>query len=130
MITRRQAIVLSLTFSMFAAAPAWSASALKTLDPDNDGTVDLTEAKNAASKLFDRLDRDKDGTLDARELRGRLNARDFAAANPDKDGTIDKNEYLAVVEQRFKAANPDNDGTLDAKELASPAGKALLRLLK
>ena len=53
-----------------------------------------------------------------------------SAADPDKDGTIDKNEYLSVVEQRFKAADPDNDGTVDAKELASPAGKALGRLLQ
>jgi hypothetical protein len=35
-----------------------------------------------------------------------------------------------VVEQRFAAADPDHDGTLDAKELRSPAGQALLRLLK
>jgi Ca2+-binding EF-hand superfamily protein len=80
--------------------------------------------------LFDRLDRDHDGTLDTRELRGRLNAKAIVAADPDKDGTIDKNEYLSVVEQRFKAADPDNDGTVDAKELASPAGKALRRLLQ
>jgi EF-hand domain/EF-hand domain pair len=69
-------------------------------------------------KLFDKLDRDHDGTLDRRELRGRLNAKDFAAADPDNDGTLDKNEFLALVEKRFKAADPDNDGTIDAKETA------------
>jgi hypothetical protein len=42
-----------------AAAPA---DILRTLDPDRDGTVDLNEAKTAASALFDRLDRDHDGT--------------------------------------------------------------------
>jgi Ca2+-binding EF-hand superfamily protein len=112
--------------------PAWSASpgVLKSLDPDNDGTVDLNEAKAAAARVFDRLDRDKDGTLDKRELRGRVRANDLAVADPDKDGTLDRNEYLAVVEARFKAANLDNDGTLDAKELRSRAGRALLRLLQ
>jgi hypothetical protein len=40
---------------------------LQTLDPDKDGTVDLAEAKDAASKLFDKLDRDHDDTLDKRE---------------------------------------------------------------
>jgi Ca2+-binding EF-hand superfamily protein len=111
--------------------PAFAApsSALKALDPDKDGTVDLAEAKAAASNLFDQLDHDKDATLDRRELRGRVTAKEFAAADPDKDGTLDKNEYSAVVEQRFKAADPDNDGTLDGKELKSPAGRALLRLL-
>jgi Ca2+-binding EF-hand superfamily protein len=103
---------------------------VRMLDTDNDGTVDLAEAKKAASALFDRLDRDHDGTLDSRELAGRLSAREFAAADPDHDGTLTKDEYLAVVEQRFNAANPDRDGTLDAKELNSRAGKALLRLLR
>jgi EF hand len=115
---------------LIATAPAWSQSLLKTLDPDNDGTVDLAEAKSAASNLFDKLDRDHDGTLDRRELGGRLNTKDFAAADPDKDGTLDKNEFLALVEQRFKAADPDNDGTIDAKELKSATGRSLARLLK
>jgi Ca2+-binding EF-hand superfamily protein len=79
---------------------------------------------------FDRLERDHDGTLDARELKGRLSAKELAAADPDHDGTLTKDEYLALVEQRFKAADPDNDGTLDAKEFRSPAGRELLRLMK
>ena len=70
------------------------------------------------------------GSLDKRELTGRLSAKELAAADPDHDGTLTLDEYLAVVEQRFNAANPDKDGTLDAKELATPAGRALLRLLK
>jgi Ca2+-binding EF-hand superfamily protein len=127
---RGKSILTTLAIMLMATAPAWSQSLLKTLDPDNDGTVDLVEAKRAASKLFDRLDRDHDGILDKRELRGRINAKDFAAADPDNDGTLDKNEFLAVVEKRFKAANPDNDGTVDAKELKSAAGRSLVRLLK
>jgi hypothetical protein len=130
MTIHRRAVLLSLALSMLPVAPTWSAPLSKALDPDKDGTMDLTEAKNAAAALFDRLDRDHDGTLDSRELRGRLDAKSFAAADTDKDGTIDKNEYLSVVEQRFKGADPDNDGTIDAKELASPAGKALKRLLQ
>ena len=110
------------------AAPG--ASAIKIFDTDNDGTLDLAEAKKAASALFAKLDRDHDGTLDKRELAGRLSARELAAADPDHDGTLTADEYLAVVEQRFNAANPDKDRTLDAKELNSPAGQALLRLLK
>lgn len=125
----RRTMLLSLVLSLAALLPAQAASPLRILDPDHDGTVDLEEAKTAASKLFDKLDRDHDGTLDAKELRGRLGKADFAAADPDKDGTLDKTEYLAVVEARFRAANPDNDGTLDPKELATPAGKALLKLL-
>jgi Ca2+-binding EF-hand superfamily protein len=126
----RKNILAALAISLIATAPAWSQSLLKTLDPDHDGTVDLAEAKSAASKLFDKLDRDHDGTLDKRELRGRLNGKDLAAADPDNDGTLDKNEFLALVEKRFNAANPDNDGTIDAKELKTAAGRSLARLLK
>jgi Ca2+-binding EF-hand superfamily protein len=135
MISRR-ALVFSLTVGTLFAA-AWPVLAksrgsnlIKMFDTDNDGTVDLAEAKKAASALFDKLERDKDGTLDKRELAGRLSAKELAAADPDHDGTLTKEEYLAVVEQRFKAADPDHDGTLDAKELNTPAGRALLRLLK
>jgi Ca2+-binding EF-hand superfamily protein len=127
---RQKSILATLAITLIGAVPAWSQSLMKTLDPDNDSTVDLAEAKSAASKLFDKLDRDHDGTLDKRELRGRINAKDFGAADPDKDGTLDKNEFLAVVEKRFNAANPDNDGTIDAKELKSGTGRSLARLLK
>jgi Ca2+-binding EF-hand superfamily protein len=132
MLSRRSAV---LTLALTALTdPTWAASgrgsAIKMLDTDNDGTLDLAEVKKAASALFARLDRDHDGTLDARELRGRLSAQEFAAADPDHDGTLTVDEYLAVVEQRFNAADPDKDGTLDAKELRSRAGQALLRLLR
>jgi EF hand len=53
--------------------------------------------------LFDRLDRDRDGTLDWRELRGRVDANEFAAADPDKDGTLTKDEYFTIVEKRAAA---------------------------
>ncbi|HEY5205200.1 MAG TPA: EF-hand domain-containing protein, partial [Roseiarcus sp.] len=53
---------------VISASPAFAASALQTLDPDKDGTVDLNEAKTAASALFDKLDVDHDGTVDRKEL--------------------------------------------------------------
>ena len=62
-------------------------------------------------------------------MRGRLNAKYFAAADSDNDGTLDKKEFLPLVEKRFKAADPDNDGTIDAKELKTAAGRSLARLL-
>jgi Ca2+-binding EF-hand superfamily protein len=134
MITRRMAIVDCLAGFFVGAFPASAAPrrsrAMQTLDTDNDGTVDLEEAKKAASDTFDKLDRDHDGTLDRRELRGRLRPAEFASADPDKDRTLSKDEYLKVVEDRFKAADRDNDGTLDERELRSRAGQALLRLLQ
>ena len=124
------AISLPLAMVVASASPAFAASALQTLDPDKDGTVDLNEAKTAASALFDKLEKDKDGTLDRKELHGRISEDDWKIADPDNDKTISKDEYLAFVEVAFKRANPDNDATIDAKELKSPAGRALLRLLK
>ena len=112
------------------ASASVAASVLASLDPDHDGTVDLTEAKTAASGLFDKLDKDGDSTLDHKEVIGRISEKEWAVADPDNDKTISKDEYLAYVEVLFKKADPDNDGTIDAKELSSPAGHALLRLLK
>jgi len=110
MISRRTmlmvpAALLAQGSSLALAAPRLDP--VKAFDTDADGTLDLAEVKKAASALFAKLDRD-----------------------PDHDGTLTLDEYLSVVEQRFKAANPDSDGTLDAKELSTPAGRALLRLLR
>jgi hypothetical protein len=116
--------------AVVSASPSFAASVLASLDPDHDGTVDLAEAKAAAGALFDKLEKDHDGTLDHKELHGRISAKDWAIADPDNDKTVSKDEYLAYVEVLFKRADPDNDGTIDAKELKSPAGHALLRLLK
>jgi Ca2+-binding EF-hand superfamily protein len=135
MISRRT-IILALTAGTFLAgvspllAKSGRSNWIRMLDTDNDGSVDLSEAKKAASALFDKLDRDHDGTLDKRELAGRLTPKEFAVADPDHDATLSKDEYLAAVEQRFAAADPDHDGTLDARELNTKAGQALLRLLK
>ncbi len=133
MLSRRFILLISAGFFTEDSAASQAASRsnpIKMFDTDADGTLDLPEVKKAAAALFARLDSDHDGTLDKRELAGRLTAREFAAADPDRDGTLTLDEYLAVVEQRFNAANPDGDGTLDAKELSSPAGGALLRLLR
>jgi hypothetical protein len=135
MISRRTAILALTAGTLLAGgfpalAQSNNVSLIKRFDTDNDGTVDLAEAKKAASELFDKLDRDHDGTLDRRELARRLTAKELAAADPDQDGTLTKDEYLAVVEQRFKAADQDHDGRLDAKEFRSSAGLALARLLK
>ena len=133
MISRRSIFLLSGAFLASGGSSALAASGhdpIKMFDLDSDGTLDLAEVKKAAAELFMRLDHDHDGTLDKRELAGRLSARELAAADPDHDGTLTLDEYLAVVEKRFNAANRDADGTLDARELRTPAGRALLRLLK
>jgi EF-hand domain pair len=134
MISRRNTIMVAVAGLAAAAtsAPAWAKrpSPVAGLDTDNDGTVDLAEAKKAGGALFDKLDADKDGTVDIKELHGRLSRRDFAAADPDKDKTLTKDEYLTAIERRFKAADPDNDGTVSATEFRTTAGRALLRLLE
>lgn len=112
------------------ALAAGKAPSVAGIDTDNDGTIDMNEAKAAAGTEFDKLDKDHEGTLDRKELGRRVSKKDWPAADTDKEGTIDKNEYTALVETRFKAADADNDGTVSAKELGTPAGKSLRKLLK
>jgi HAMP domain-containing protein len=119
-------VALAFLVAMPVAPLSAASTTMDALDPDRDGTIDMAEALSAAGKVFNRLNPDNDGTLDAHELAGRLNP----ARDPDKDGTIDADEYMAIVIARFKRANPDNDGTIDDRELHSPAGQALLRLIK
>jgi hypothetical protein len=85
MLSRRHVFPAALAAPLGVAAPAFAAT--KTgpatrFDTDNDGTVDIDEAKKAASELFDKLDTDKDGTLDVKELKGRLMQQEFTAADP------------------------------------------------
>jgi len=112
------------------ALAAGKTASVQGLDTDNDGTIDLNEAKTAAVAEFDKLDADHEGTLDKKELGRRVSKKDWPKADPDKEGTVDKKEYTALVEQRFKAADADNDGTVSAQELSTPAGKSLHKLLK
>ena len=124
------ALAVSTLAAPAVAKPVGGASAVRMIDTDNDGTVDLKEVEAVSSATFDRLEKDADDTLDAKEVKGRLGKAGVRQVDPDGDGTLDKKEYLAAVAGRFKAADPDGDGTLDAKELKSPAGRALLALLK
>jgi hypothetical protein len=77
MITRRTFVgSLAVGTLLATVLPVIAKSSLiRMLDTDNDGTVDLGEAKAAASALFDKLEHDKDGTLDKRELARRLSAK-------------------------------------------------------
>ena len=103
--------------------------AIKALDTDNDGTLDISEVTKGAEAVFDRSQKDQDQTLDRKELGSRLSADEFAAADTDKDGTLSKEEYIALVRKLFKQADVDGDGKLEAKELRSEAGEELLRLI-
>lgn len=119
-------LVLSIG-AAFAAGATLSdsvvAAAMKKADPDNDGTLDLAEAKKLgiSKAVFEKVNPDKDGTLDAKELAAALTMV-FESANPDKDGTLDPKEAKkAGVKDKaiFEAADPDKDGTLDINEFVA-----------
>ena len=134
MISRRHAFAVTIVGLIGGSSEALAqtkkeSSPVTRFDTDHDGTVDIDEAKKAASDLFDRLDADRDGSLSIKELQSRLTGKGFSAADPDKDNTLTKDEYLTVVEKRFKAADTDNDGTISAEEFRMPDGRTLARLL-
>ena len=142
-ITRRF-LLLAATFCAQAAAsrpaPAqdlpkrrpeeMQADPLRAYDIDKDGTLDLAEVKSAAAAHFDELNHDGDDSLDRREAAKVLRGGLFRKTDTDSDGTVDKAEYLALIERMFNRADTEHDGKLDRTELDSPAGKALLRLLR
>jgi Ca2+-binding EF-hand superfamily protein len=106
-------------------------AAMRTLDTDADGTIDLKEAKKAAERHFAALDTDHDGTLDPKEAAAAgITASEFSKVDVDKDGTLDKAEYWALVRARFKAADRDHDGMVLTQELATSEGGALLAVLQ
>jgi Ca2+-binding EF-hand superfamily protein len=122
---------LSLSGAFFFPTSSFAQqAAIKALDADNDGTLDLSEVTKAAQTVFDRLEKDQDATLDRKEVGSRLSGKEFTAADPDKDTTLTKEEYVALANKLFKQADVEGDGTLDAKELRSKAGRALLRLIQ
>src|SRR4029077_8028896 len=118
MISRRHAFAVTIVgliggSSEELALTKKESSPVTPFDTDHDGTVDIDEAKKAASDLFDRLDTDGDGLLRIKELQGRLTGKGFSAAEPEQDNTLTKDEYVTVVKQRCKAADPDGDVTVN-----------------
>jgi hypothetical protein len=135
---RRAAFVLLAASAMAAetssvSAQTSGAEAVKMLDTDNDGTVDLAECKTAGAATFEKLDADKSTTLDQEELGGRAVVglveapirRMFFQTRPSK------NDYLAAIARQFDLADsPDHDGKLDPKEFETDDGRRLLNLLR
>ena len=72
------AVVLVGDYSGAIAKEKSVCEALKAIDPDNDGTVDLNEAKKAASALFDKLDTDPPLSLASRPPMSMGKARSIA----------------------------------------------------
>jgi hypothetical protein len=113
------------------SAQTSGADAVKMLDTDSDGTVDLAECKAAGAATFDKLDTDKSTTLDQDEIGDRAVIqlveapirRMFFQTRPSKA------DYVAMIVKRFELADPDHEGKLDAKELETEDGQALVKLL-
>jgi EF hand len=92
--------ILTLAFLLTQAlSPAFAAS---PRGADNDGAVDLNEARAAAGPEFDKLDVDNDGRLDHKELGSRLSEKEGMTVGSHRDGTLTKDEYLNAVETVFK----------------------------
>ena len=106
------------------------ADPMRAFEIEKDGKLDPAEIKSAAAARFDELNPDLDDAMDEREAASVLQGQAFRQADANGDGQINKAEYLAYVERIFETANPDKDGTLERAELETPAGQALMRLLR
>ena len=114
------------------SAQTSGADAIKMLDTDHDGTLDLAECKAAAAAMFDKLDADKSATLDQQELgdRGTITIVESPHHTMFFQTRPSKADYVGFVVKRFDVVDPDHEGKLDAKELDTPAGQALVKLLQ
>ena len=106
------------------------ADPMQAFDVNKNGKLELAEVKSAAAARFDELNPDQDDSLDPQEAAPVLQGQAFRDASTDGSGKVNKAQYLAYVERMFNAANPDKDGALERAELESPAGQALMRLLR
>jgi Ca2+-binding EF-hand superfamily protein len=114
------------------SAQTSGADAVKMLDTDNDGTVDLDECKAAAATMFDKLDADKSATLDQGELgdRGTITIVESPHNRMFFETRPSKADYIGFVVKRFDIVDPDHEGTLDATEFESEDGQLLVKLLQ
>jgi Ca2+-binding EF-hand superfamily protein len=99
------------------------------IDPDADGLVSVSEARNVANARFTTLDTDGDSQLNGNELVGIVGREAIAAADTDHDGMLSRSEYMALVMREFKKADTDKDGMLDKAELSTPEGHVFVALL-
>ena len=119
-----------------ASAEETVTDAIKMIDTDKDGSIDLAEAKTAAAAVFTKLDTGHDGIVGAKDLAGRMVTLEQLSQGPNpwmfwKTRTrYTKDQYLVLVETWFVAADVNDDGTVDAKELQTAAGQQLLKLLQ
>ncbi|WP_261405572.1 hypothetical protein [Chenggangzhangella methanolivorans] len=92
--TYRFAAAAALVAAAFVATPALAQTkmtgeeVIKTIDADNDGTLDIAEVIHAGSKLFAEINPDGDTTLESKETEGRLTKKDWKKANKDGDDTL------------------------------------------
>jgi EF hand domain-containing protein len=129
--SRRQLLVALLFAGIGTSSPAVARRAsFAAIDRDQDGTIDLEEAKHAAELLFDQLDRDHTGKLSRQQLGHlRVSLAEFSWADRDHDGTLTKHEYLELVERQFKAAAHHHGGVVTRAAFESRSGLPLRRLL-
>lgn len=90
----------------FAVSPTFAASVFSGIDTNNDGTIDLDEAKAAGGKAFDKHDTNHDGALSRAELRGRIPEQDWKIANPDNDKTLTKEDISTMSNTPSSALTP------------------------
>src|SRR5258707_12233571 len=124
MISRRTVLLMLTTVTVCSSLPAWAAGGpVGMFDTDNDGTIDLMEAKKAASAVFDRLDRDKDGTLDRRGPSPGVGPEGIARPRPRHCWQMDQEEKAPGRGAPLQRPQPGQEGTPPREELGSPRGE-------
>ena len=125
------AVVTLIAAGLFATSvyAMTGAEVLKSVNHDDDRTLEVPEAIKAAATVFDGLSRDKGQTVGRGDVSDRVSPSEWSQVNKDKDQTLELDEWLTVARARFDAADANHDGKLDAGELDTPAGQSLVRMI-
>jgi hypothetical protein len=130
----RHAIAAALAAGAFAAAPAIAADTFTTLDKNNDGNIDASEAAALPwlQQGFSQFDTNHNGKLGKDEFAAAqsspaatagatTSAASFDSLDKNNDGNIDATEAAAQpwVQQGFSQYDTNHDGKLGKDEFAA-----------
>ena len=88
---------------------------MKGTDTDQDGSIDLAEAQEAAGIVFDKIERDVDKTWIRMRRKAVYRSMNLQPAIRTIMATLTKDKYLALVAKRFRCGRSGRKASSTAR---------------